>query len=115
MAGFVAENILTEKLNVFYWDELAKIGDCDLLIDVRSAAEYQEGRIGNAINIPVDEIRERLDEIPTTGTLFIYCEAGLRGYLAQRILKQRGYDHVYNLSGGYSLWHTCNDEKGITI
>ena len=115
MAGFVAENILTEKLNVFYWDELAKIGDGDLLIDVRSATEYQEGRIGNAINIPIDEIRERLDEIPTTGTLFIYCEAGLRGYLAQRILKQRGYDHVYNLSGGYSLWHTCNDEKGITI
>jgi NADPH-dependent 2,4-dienoyl-CoA reductase/sulfur reductase-like enzyme/rhodanese-related sulfurtransferase len=107
MAGFVAENILQDKLNIFYWNEFDQMQSGDLLIDVRSAEEYNNGKIENAVNIPVDEIRDRLTEIPLTGRLFIYCEAGIRGYLAQRILKQWGYEKVFNLSGGYSLWDTC--------
>jgi len=110
MAGFVAENILQNRLSIFYWNELEKISEDDLLIDVRSPGEFASGRIDHVINIPVDEIRDRLDEIPPAKNIFIYCEAGIRGYLAQRILKQNGFGHVFNLSGGYRLWRTCTNE-----
>ena len=113
MVGFVAENILQKRLNVFYWNEFGKINPGDLLIDVRSKDEYVNGNIEHAVNIPVDEIRERLNEIPKEKNVFIYCEAGLRGYLAQRILTQNGYDKVLNLSGGYKLWENCINESSI--
>ncbi|MFI5137830.1 MAG: FAD-dependent oxidoreductase [Sphingobacteriales bacterium] len=111
MAGFVAENILQDRLSVFYWNEFDKIGADDLLIDVRSPEEYEAGKIDHAINIPLDEIRSRLNEISPEKKIYIYCEAGLRGYLAQRILKQSGYQHVFNLSGGYKLWKDCIAES----
>ncbi|MFT3846347.1 MAG: FAD-dependent oxidoreductase [Lacibacter sp.] len=110
MAGFVAENILLNRLKVFYWDELKNLGENDVLIDVRTHAEYEKGKIDSAINIPVDDMRSRLDEIPKDKNLYIYCEAGLRGYLAQRILKQNGFNQVSNLSGGYKLWKSCTNE-----
>jgi len=112
MAGFVAENILLKKLHLFYWNELDKIPKDGLLIDVRSADEFKNGNIAGAINIPVDEIRDRLHEIPKDKQVFIYCEAGLRGYLAQRILLQNGFESVSNLSGGYFLWKYCKAEIG---
>ena len=111
MVGFVAENILQNRLNVFYWNELEKIQANDILIDVRTQQEYLNGKISNAINIPVDDIRQRLNEIPKEKNIFIYCEAGTRGYLAQRILAQNGYDRVLNLSGGYKLWKSCVSES----
>ncbi len=107
MAGFVAENILQKRLNVFYWNEFDKIKDDDLLIDVRTEKEFNDGNISNAINIPVDELRDRLGEIAQDKNIYIYCEAGLRGYLAQRTLAQNGYRNVLNLSGGYRLWNDC--------
>ncbi len=110
MAGFVAENILLERLRIFYWNDSSKITDQDLLIDVRRDDEFKNGKIANAINIPVDELRARLGEIPKDKKLFIYCEAGLRGYLAQRILLQNGYNQVQNLSGGYQLWNAASKE-----
>jgi len=110
MSGFVAENILLKRLNVFYWNEMDKITDDDLLLDVRTVAEYEKGNIEGSINIPVDDIRNRLDEIPKGKQIYIYCEAGLRGYLAQRILLQSGFAKVSNLSGGYFLWRNCNSE-----
>ncbi len=113
MAGYVAENILQGRLNVFYWEEIKNIGSEDLLLDVRSPDEFEAGHIENAVNIPVDEIRGRLSDIPAGKNIYIYCEAGLRGYLTQRILKQNGFDHVLNLSGGYYLWKTCTSEAGL--
>ena len=107
MAGFVAENILTKKLNIFYWDEFSKISSDDLIIDVRTSVEFAKGSIPNAINIPVDEIRNRLSEISKNKKIHLYCQAGLRGYIAQRILVQTGYEKVSNLSGGYQLWEAC--------
>jgi NADPH-dependent 2,4-dienoyl-CoA reductase/sulfur reductase-like enzyme/rhodanese-related sulfurtransferase len=112
MAGFVAENILLDRLRVFYRDQLNTIQTDDILLDVRTVAEYNAGKIGDAINIPVDELRSRLSELPKGKTIYIYCEAGLRGYLAQRTLRQSGYDKVLNLSGGYYLWNACNLEGG---
>ncbi len=114
MVGFVAENILMKRLSVFYWDEFDKIKADDLLLDVRTKEEFLSGNINNAINIPVDEIRSRLNEIPKDKNIFIYCEAGLRGYLAQRILKQNGFNNVLNLSGGYKLWKACTSETQLT-
>lgn len=115
MAGFVAENILLERLRIFYWDELSKINKDDLLIDVRREDEYNKSKIANAINIPVDELRERMHEIPKDKKIFIYCEAGLRGYLAQRILLQNGYNQVQNLSGGYQLWNAASKELSTSL
>jgi len=113
MAAFAAENILNKKSVVFQWNELDKITADDLLLDVRTQKEYEAGKIMNAINIPVDELRERIAEIPTGKTIYIYCLGGLRGYLAQRILMQNGYTNTLNLSGGYQLWNTCTREMAL--
>jgi len=113
MAGFVAENILLKRLKVFYWNEMDKIKPGDLLIDVRSPEEYHNGCIDGALNFPIDGLRQRLHEIPKEKNIFIYCEAGLRGYLAQRILSQNGYNQVLNLSGGYKLWKSCIRELAL--
>jgi len=114
MAAFAAENILQKRSVVFYWNEFDKITADDVLIDVRTKNEYNAGKILDAINIPVDELRSRLDEIPKDKKIYIYCLGGLRGYLAQRILMQNGYADTINLSGGYQLWNTCNIEMNLT-
>lgn len=115
MAGFVAENILLNRLSVFYWDEIKNLPADAFLVDVRTETEFNAGAIPGAVNIPLDEIRMRLDEFPMNKTIYIYCEAGLRGYLAQRILKQNNFDTVYNLSGGYKSWHACQDETTLAL
>ncbi|MEK7199892.1 MAG: FAD-dependent oxidoreductase, partial [Bacteroidota bacterium] len=111
MSGYVAENILHNRLKVFYYDEVASLPADSILLDVRTAAEFDAGNINRAINIPVDEIRQRLSELPLNKKIYIYCEAGLRGYLAHRMLRQNGYEEVYNLSGGYISWKACNLES----
>lgn len=110
MAGFVAENILQGRLNIFYWDQFDQITPDDLLIDVRTKAEFEDGHLPNALNIPVDELRARIGEIDRNKKIYTYCRAGLRGYLAQRILKQNGFNTIVNLSGGYQLWEICDRE-----
>ena len=111
MAGFVAENILQGRLGIFYWDQFEQITKDDLLIDVRTKEEYEEGHISGALNIPVDDIRDRMNEIDRNKKIYTYCRAGLRGYLAQRILRQHGFNDIVNLSGGYQLWEVCNRER----
>jgi rhodanese-related sulfurtransferase len=113
MAGFVAENILLHRLRVFYWNQFSHLTPGDVLLDVRSKSEFDAGNISLSINIPVDELRQRLNELPRDKTIFIYCEAGLRGYLAQRILVQSGFNNVFNLSGGYRLWKDCTTENNL--
>ena len=110
MAAFAAENILLKKSVVFYWNEFDKITADDLLLDVRTKNEYAAGKIRDAINIPVDELRARISELPKDKKIYIYCLGGLRGYLAQRILSQNGYADTLNLSGGYQLWDSCTKE-----
>ena len=114
MAGFIAENILTDRLNIFYWNDLGDGDDNSYLLDVRTVKEFEAGHIEGAVNIPVDEIRNRLNEIPAGKRIDIYCEAGLRGYLASRILRQNGFNEVFNLSGGYVLWNACTRETALT-
>lgn len=82
-----------------------------VLLDVRNQNEVDAGMIPNALHIPVDELRSRIAEIPTQQAVYIYCAAGLRGYLAQRILLQHSFENVLNLSGGYNLWNICQKEE----
>lgn len=115
MAGFVADNILSKRLHVIYWHEVAGLSKDDLLIDVRAPHEYAAGTIAGAINIPVDELRSRLHELPKDKNIYIFCQIGLRGYLAQRILLQNGFERVKNISGGYNTYSVCMEESGKTI
>ena len=104
MAGFVAENILNKKSRIIQWRELAELPADTIRIDVRTHDEYKLGTIHRFINIPVDELREHLDELPKEKPIVVTCAVGLRGYLAYRILVQNGFKHVRNLSGGYKTW-----------
>jgi len=105
IAGYVASNILKGNHKINHWEELISSDSQEnILIDVRHAEEYKKGTIKNAINIPVDEIRNNLDRIPRDKKVILFCRQGVRGYIAYTILKQKGYHHVSNLSGGYKTY-----------
>lgn len=115
IAGFVADNIMKKKVNVIQWNELKDQNEAEtFVIDVRTAEEHEFGHIAGSANIPVDEIRIRLAEIPQDKKIIVYCAVGLRGYTASRILMQHGYTNVYNLSGGYKTY-SCAIEDNSTI
>lgn len=105
IAGYTAANIINGSMPIIHWRELK---DMDLsgttLIDVRTADEYSLGTIRNAINIPVDELRERIREIPAGKPVIVFCAIGLRGYIALKILTGRNFKNVRNLSGGYKTY-----------
>lgn len=115
-AGYVAENILAHRFFPMQWHELQAILATPnwqneyFLLDVRSAMEVKNGAIEGAVNYPVDELREMLDEIPSDKTVIIYCAVGLRGYIASRILLQSGFEKVYNLSGGYKTYQLMSEK-----
>lgn len=114
MAGYVANNILKGDVEVFHWDEFGKYEpDRTIILDVRKHEEYEEGIITRAINIPLDELRGRLDELDKNKTILIYCQVGLRAYLAYRILKMNGFKDIKNLSGGYKTYYptTCRQDN----
>jgi NADPH-dependent 2,4-dienoyl-CoA reductase/sulfur reductase-like enzyme/rhodanese-related sulfurtransferase len=102
MIGYIADGILNWGDKVTYAN---KIGD-KVVLDVRTKAEYAAGSIPNSINIPVDEIRDRINEVPKGTPIVVNCQVGLRGHVAARLLTQKGLE-VHNLSGGYETWkHT---------
>lgn len=105
MAGFMAENIEKGLVKQFHWDQVAGLprdGSVTLL-DTRTPMEYSGGCAPGFVNIPVDELRQRLGEIDKTKPVYVMCQSGLRSYLACRILAQKGYD-CYNFSGGYRFY-----------
>ena len=105
IAGYVAEDILTGTVKPVYWRDLRDIRlEHEFLLDVRTPDEFSLGSLPGAINIPLDEIRDRIDEIPKDKPVYVFCAVGLRGYLAYRILVQHGYDKVRNLSGGLKIY-----------
>lgn len=104
MAGFIAENILEGDVRVVHWQAIENAGNEEMILDIRTREEYESGHIDNAVNIPLDELRDRLSEVPKDKLIYVYCAVGLRGYTASRILMQRGYESVYNLSGGYTTY-----------
>ncbi|MCI6671213.1 MAG: FAD-dependent oxidoreductase [Prevotella sp.] len=108
VSGYVASNILTGKMQPLYWRVLQQADISKVtLIDVRTADEYALGSIPGAINIPLDELRNRLQEIPTNQPIWVFCAVGLRGYLASNILKANGYGDVRNLIGGLRTYRAA--------
>lgn len=105
MAGFAASNILDGTVNVAHWDQIC---DDDYILDVRTAGEFGRGNVPSSVNIPVDELRGRLDELPTDTAINVYCGVGIRSYIACRILIQNGFN-ARNLSGGYLTY--CSYEN----
>lgn len=103
IAGYVAENTRTGTTPSVQWHELAAaLQGGATLVDVRSTAEFAAGAIPDAVNIPLDELRERVEELPA-GPLIVHCQVGLRGHIATRLLLQHGFD-ARNLDGGYRTW-----------
>ncbi len=105
MAGYVAENILRNKVRVFHWHDIEKLQkDKNAnLIDVRTRSEFKRGSISSFINIPLDELRENIGLLDKSKPVYVTCQSGQRSYIACRILEQNGFD-CYNLSGGYRLY-----------
>lgn len=100
MAGYVGENLLNGTTPNIQWHAIA--GVQAQLIDVRTRQEHDSGHIPGSVNIPVDELRERLDEV-NRGPVVVYCAVGQRGHIATQILTAHGLE-VKNLDGGYTTW-----------
>ena len=108
MAGFLGSNLLRGDHLMWYPEDYPEKTNLGTILDVRTPKEYEEWHIPEALNIPLQELRDRISEIPENTPIFVHCRVGFRGYLAYRILVQKGFDHVYNLSGGaltFSSFH----------
>lgn len=114
MAGFTAENILNDDVNVIQWNELDSLDKNNtIILDVRDEVERELGYIEDSVNIPLNQLRNRLSELDKEKEIIIYCAVGLRGYIGARILKQHGFNKVRNLSGGYTTYSCvfCQEDK----
>ena len=108
IAGYVAEDMITGKTNPVYWRELRDIEmENKFLLDVRTQDEFALGSLPGAVNISLDELRDRMSELPKDRMIYTFCAVGLRGYLAYRILTQHGFDKVRNLSGGLKTYRAA--------
>jgi peroxiredoxin family protein/rhodanese-related sulfurtransferase/TusA-related sulfurtransferase len=111
-AGFVATNVLEGKVKICHWEDMLKAHDGQVLVDVRTPAETEAGTIGAAVNIPVDQLRGRMGELPKDKELLVFCAVGLRGYIACRILQQNGFN-CRNLSGGYKTFRAAVENNPV--
>ena len=104
MLGFTAENILSGKVDNITYAQFQQMKDDVTILDVRTPEEIAYGAVDGHINVPVDDLRERLSEVPKGKPVVVYCAVGVRAYIASRILMQAGYEKVYNLAGGYTSY-----------
>jgi rhodanese-related sulfurtransferase len=110
MIAYVAGNILKHDIEVVYWPEVEeRVKAGAFLIDVRTVPETGKGMVAEANHIPLDEIREHLDEIPHDREILLHCQVGLRSYIATRILRQHGFN-AKNISGGYMLYDAWKNQ-----
>lgn len=116
MAGYTAENILQNRFKPFYAEDVAGLtAQTAALVDVRTKEEFEAGTIPGAVNFPLDGLRENLEKLPKDRPLYVFCQIGLRGYLATRILMQNGFANVKNLSGGYRLWADIEKDRTAAV
>ncbi len=108
-AGFVASNVISGDMQICHVEDVLNPKENQVILDVRNPKELEAGSIPGNINIPVDELRNRLDELDRDKEYLVYCRVGLRGYLACRILTHNGFK-CRNLTGGYK---TYQDVVGI--
>jgi rhodanese-related sulfurtransferase len=111
LLGYVAENLATGTARSVQWHELpGRLAAGATLVDVRTAREFAAGSIPGAVNLPLDELRDRHDELPE-GELIVHCQVGQRGFTAARLLQQLGHD-VANLDGGWVTWRAGHETLG---
>jgi len=113
MVGFVAENLLTGRVAFWYAEDYPQKTDGEMILDVRSAEEFEDWHIHGAVNIPLGKIRSRLGDIPKDKAIFLYCKVGFRSYLAYRVLKQSGFEKVMTLAGGTTTFLTYKVDEAI--
>ena len=114
MAGYIIENIKNGIVKQWYYEEDEKLprdGSITLL-DTRTPMEYRMGHVKGFINIPVDELRERIDELDKSKPVYIICQSGLRSYIASRILMGNGFD-AYNFAGGFRFYNAVHNDKAL--
>ena len=112
LAGFMIENISDGTLKQFHIEDVKNLphdGSITLL-DTRTPGEYQRGHVDGFVNIPVDNLREHLDEIPKEKPVYVMCQSGLRSYIATRILEGNGYT-AYNFSGGFRFYDAVINDR----
>jgi len=112
MVGFVADNIKNGVVKQFYYEEIPALRERKdvILLDTRTPFEYMRGAADGFINIPLDDLRERLGELDKAKKIYVMCQSGLRSYLATRILAQNGFD-AYNFAGGFRLYGSIKNEE----
>lgn len=118
MAGFIAQNVLAQHTHTIAWKDIKQLDEEYILVDVRTNEEFDHGHLKGAVNIPLDSLRERIGELDPNKKIVEYCKVGLRGYVADRILSQHGFD-VLNVTGGimtsslldFDPNTTCNVQK----
>ena len=115
MAGFVAENIKNGVVKQFYYEDIPSLRERKdvILLDTRTPFEYMRGRADGFINIPLDDLRERMVELDKSKKIYVMCQSGLRSYLATRILMQNGFD-AYNFAGGFRLYSIIKNEEMLS-
>lgn len=113
MAGFMIDNISKglKQWHLHDADKLPRDGSV-ILLDTRTAREYSSGHIEGFVNIPVDELRERLDEIEPGKPVYVICQSGLRSYIATRILEGHGYE-AYNFAGGFRFYDAVVNDRAL--
>lgn len=114
MAGYIAENLRNGVVKQWYYeddDALPRDGSVTLL-DTRTPAEYDRGHADGFINIPVDELRDRLGALDRTKPVYVMCQSGLRSYIAGRILTGNGFD-AYNFAGGFRFYDAIRNDKEL--
>lgn len=117
MAGYVIENIISENIKTVHFEDVQRYlqDNSSVFLDVRTKAEFEKlGNIKGSLNIPVDELRNKVQEIDKNKKVIIVCQSGLRSYIAYRMLASKGYD-CYNLSGGFSLYNSMLKAMGEEI
>ena len=113
MAGFMIDNI-SKGLKQWHLEDINKLSNDEniILLDTRTENEYSRGHINGFRNIPVDELRERIDEIDTGKTVYVICQSGLRSYIATRILEGHGFE-AYNFAGGFRFYDAVMNDRAL--
>jgi rhodanese-related sulfurtransferase len=114
MAGMAAQNIVEGLVSQIEWRDLEKMANDPgtVIVDVRNPGEIErDGKLADCINIPLDHLRSRLDEIPKDKHVVLSCASGQRSYYACRILKANGFEHVDNLGGAYATFHAVHPKS----
>ncbi len=110
MAGFMIDNLKNGIVKQWYLEDT--LPENATWLDTRTGGEYRRGHIEGFINIPVDTLRQRLDELDRSKPVYVICQSGLRGYIASRILMGNGFD-TYNFAGGYRFYDAVKNDRAL--